>query len=72
MVGFKHLFPRDTASTEDYVYAGPRGGGEFKLPPCDDRVGHASKLVGEIQAAEKTANDQQAAHPGYGMTSLGR
>jgi len=60
---FKHLFPRDTASTEKYVYAGPRGGGEFELPPRDDRVEHGSKLVTEINSAVKSAEDEQARKP---------
>lgn len=63
MDGFKHLFPRGTASTEKYVYAGPRGGGEFQLPPRDDRVSHGSKLVTEIQAAEMLANEKAEAIP---------
>lgn len=63
MDGFKDLFPRNTASTEKYIYAGPRGGGEFELPPRDDRVGHGSKLVTEIRAAVQAAKDELATQP---------
>lgn len=52
----KHLFPQETAQTEAYT-APARGGGEFALPPRDDRVGHGRKLVSEIKAAERTAKE---------------
>jgi hypothetical protein len=45
----KHLFPAGTAATKRYTST-KRGGGEFKLPPRDDRVGHASQLVDGIQS----------------------
>lgn len=56
MVERKHLFPADTAVTEQYTYAKPVRGGEFRLPPRDDRVGHASQLVQGVQSAEQLAN----------------
>lgn len=49
----KHLFPIATAETEQYTYAKPVRGGEFQLPPRDDRVGHASKLLADIQSVEE-------------------
>lgn len=59
---YRHLFPKDTAATEQYVYAGG-GGGEFKAPPRDDRVGHGAKLIAEIQSAEKAMREVAASKP---------
>lgn len=64
----RHLFPHATAATERYTYAKPSGGGEFKLPPRDDRVGHAAQLVREIQAAEAEANSATRAQPNRPMS----
>lgn len=52
----KHLFPQDTAATEQYTYAKPVRGRDFKVPPRDDRVGHALHLVQNIQEAEQEAS----------------
>ncbi|HUE17730.1 MAG TPA: S8 family peptidase [Planctomycetaceae bacterium] len=57
----RHFFPRNTAATEQYTYAKPVRGGDFKVPPRDDRVGHASQLVQNIQSAEQEANAATAA-----------
>lgn len=51
-----HLFPQQTAATEQYTYAKPVRGGDFKLPPRDDRVAHASKLIQDVQSAEQQAS----------------
>jgi len=55
MEELKHLFPQETAATEQYTYAKPVRGGEFKTPPRDDRLGHASQLIEGVQAAEEEA-----------------
>ncbi len=59
----RHLFPKDTAASEKYVYGRVVGGGEFKLPPRDDRVGHGTRLIHEIQAAEQGAGAAPADQP---------
>jgi len=55
MARFRHLFPSGTAAQEPYTYAKKVHGGEFETPPRDDRPGHGSRLVSEIQAAEANA-----------------
>ena len=65
MAGFRHIFPSDTSKTEEYQYAGPRGSSEFSLPPRDDRVRHAAKLVNQIQAAEQEAETKHTETPGW-------
>ncbi len=62
----RHLFPKDTASTERYKYPRDVSSGEFSTPPRDGRVSHGSKLVNELQTAEQMAKDQQAAKPDQG------
>lgn len=61
-----HLFPTGTAATGQYIYAEPVRGGDFKLPPRDDRVGHASQLIQDIQSAEQSAKSAAAAAPHAG------
>lgn len=52
-----HLFPSGTASPEQYTYPRKVRQGEFRLPPRDDRVGHGTKLIQEISAAELQATE---------------
>ncbi len=59
----RHLFPKDTVASEKYVYGRVVRGGEFKLPPRDDRVGHGSRLIHEIQTAEQDAGAASADQP---------
>lgn len=63
MDGLRHLFPAGTAATERYTYAKPVRGGEFRLPPRDDRVAHAAQLIEGIQSAEQLAKSAVAAVP---------
>lgn len=51
----RHFFPTSTSKTERYTYAGPVGGGEFKLPPRDDRPRHGNALIHEVESATKEA-----------------
>jgi len=63
MEELKHLFPKGTAATEQYTFPRKVRGPEFKVPPRDDRVGHAAKLVTEIRSAEQTARKESEAKP---------
>lgn len=51
MGNLRHLFPANVTTTEQYTYPKPVRGGEFRLPPRDDRVGHASQLIESIRSA---------------------
>lgn len=53
MPEFEHLFPIDTASTEQYKYPRKVVSAEFRLPPRDDRVGHGERLAQEVKAADQ-------------------
>jgi len=53
----RHLFPQDTVSTEAYTAPKNGGGGDFSLPPRDDREQHGNKLVTEIQSAEQRVKE---------------
>lgn len=59
----RHLIIPDDAEPRDYTSTN-RGGGTFRTPPRDDRVGHANRLLGQINAAreELEAQAAQAAH----------
>ena len=50
-----HLFPSDTAATEQYTYARTVTGGEFRVPPRDDRVQHGTRLIDQLETAEQQA-----------------
>jgi hypothetical protein len=58
-----HLFPQGTATPEQYTYPRDVRPGEFKLPPRDDRVGHGTKLIQEISAAEQHVSVLAATKP---------
>lgn len=68
MDDLRHLFPKDTATAEQYTYAGG-GGGEFKLPPRD-RVPHSTKLVEQLREVEREARTDaaKAVSPSSGTT----
>jgi hypothetical protein len=63
MAPLRHLFPPDTASAEAYLYPHKVRGGEFKVPPRDDRVAHGTMLAGQVQVAEQTAHEGAEALP---------
>jgi hypothetical protein len=52
MADFEHLFPNNTASTEQYKYPHKVSGVEFPVPPRDDRMGHGQQLAQQVLAAE--------------------
>ncbi len=54
MDNLKHLFPRNTSTTERYTYAKGGRGKPLTLPPRD-RVPHASNLIRDIEDAEEQA-----------------
>ncbi len=58
MDDFEHLFPRGTASTEQYKYPRKVSSGEFKVPPRDDRVLHGQQLAEQARAAEHAVQEQ--------------
>jgi hypothetical protein len=62
MPNLRHLFPRETAATEQYTYAQTVKGASFKLPPRD-RVPHGSKLITDLHTAEQRAADAVAGKP---------
>ncbi len=63
MADLKHLFPKNTATTEQYTY-GPRLPAiEFKLPSRDDRVGHGRQLIRQIKSAERESEEQAEKAP---------
>src|SRR3990167_5504000 len=57
MADFEHLFPKNTASIEQYKYPRKVSGGEFKVPPRDDRVGHGQQLAQQVLAAENAVQE---------------
>lgn len=59
----RHLFPTNTANIEAYTYAGSVGSADFKTPPRDGRVKHATSLITQLQAAETTVKKQTAGLP---------
>ncbi|MCA9091331.1 MAG: S8 family peptidase [Planctomycetaceae bacterium] len=59
----RHLFPQKTASTEAYTYPRIVVSTEFKTPPRDGRVKHATSLIAQLQAAETMAEQQTAGLP---------
>lgn len=63
MAELRHLFPQETAATAQYTYARTVHAAEFRLPPRDDRVGHASQLIQSIQSAEQQASAATASEP---------
>lgn len=57
MANFEHLFPKGTASAEDYKYPRKPPRIEFKVPPRDDRVGHGQQLAQEVLSAERAVRE---------------
>ena len=63
MAEFEHLFPTNTASTEEYKYPRPVSSSKFKVPPRDDRVGHGTKLAQQALAAEQAVRERAEGLP---------
>ncbi len=57
MADFEHLFPKNTASTEEYKYPHKVGAGEFPVPPRDDRLVHGQQLAEQVLAAETAVQE---------------
>ncbi len=57
MANFEHLFPKGTASAEDYKYPRKPPRIEFKVPPRNDRVGHGQQLAQEVLSAERAVRE---------------
>lgn len=53
----RHLFPKDTASTEHYKYPRTVSSGKFSVPPRDDRVGHGERLAQQALAAGQAVRE---------------
>ena len=63
MADFEHLFPKKTASTEQYKYPRKVSAGDFKVPPRDDRVGHGQQLADQVLAAGQSVQEHAKAIP---------
>ncbi len=57
MADFEHLFPKNTASTEEYKYPHKVGAGEFPVPPRDNRLVHGQQLAEQVLAAETAVQE---------------
>jgi len=57
MADLRHLFPRDSAATEQYTYGPKLPVVEFKLP-SRSRADHGKRLIRQIQSAEREIKDQ--------------
>jgi len=60
---FRHLFPKDTASTEHYKYPHKVSSGEFSVPPRDDRVDHGERLAQQVLDAEQAVQEHGKEFP---------
>jgi len=67
MSDLSHLRLEGTASSVPYTYAGPVGGGEFRLPPRD-RLPHALRLRADVQQVE---NEASAIRQAQGLAAEG-
>ena len=64
MPQFRHLFPINTATREQYTFAQKNvRGPEFHTPPRDDRPGHGKLLIDGVQDAEQKASAEAAQQP---------
>lgn len=63
MADFRHLFPKETASTESYIYPRRVGSSEFSVPPRDDRVSHGTQLANQLRNAEQIVQTQNVQLP---------
>lgn len=70
MSQLRHLFPRDTASTNRYIYPRRVVSSQFDVPPRDRSL-HSSSLIDQLQSAKQQQANQtdgfQASEPPKGL-----
>ncbi len=57
MSQFRHLFPRDTATTNRYIYPRSVGSSQFNVPPRDRSL-HSSSLIDQLKSAKQQQANQ--------------
>lgn len=55
---FKHIDINDPGDRRDYTRPSGGGGGEYRVPPRDDRVGHGRRLQGQIDSVRADLQQQ--------------
>ncbi len=66
---FKHIDITEPGELRRYTHVSSGGGGEYRVPPRDDRVGHGQRLQRQIQTARAELG-QQASDAGHTITDV--
>lgn len=66
---FKHVDINDPGDLREYTRIAGGGGGEYRVPPRDDRVGHGRRLQGQIESV-RAELQQRAAESGHTISDV--